>query len=134
MFLFKAKAAAIAELERVAKEHGVTLEQVRAFLDAHPRFDSGLHKPPHAAAGSAADLVMEIAPLIKSTRWERTVADAKKAAKVSADVLRESPQKVVTTATRASAKAVQIAGWLKEDWSAYRDSRKSARQGVGATA
>ena len=84
MYLFKAKACGRSPSSSASlEEHGVTLEQVRAFLDAQPAATRrALHKPPHAAAGSAADLVMEIAPLIKSTRWERTVADAKKAAKV----------------------------------------------------
>ena len=49
-----------------AKEQGVTREQVARSSTRIPRFNSGLHKPPHAAAGSAADLVMEIAPLIKT--------------------------------------------------------------------
>jgi predicted nucleotide-binding protein (sugar kinase/HSP70/actin superfamily) len=126
MYMFKAKAAAIKELERVCTEQGVTLEQVRAFLDAHPRFASGLHKPPHGAAGSAADLVIEIAPLLNSTRWQRTVKTAKGAAKAGASALRNSPQAIATTASRASARATEIAGWLKEDYRTYRETRKAA--------
>jgi predicted nucleotide-binding protein (sugar kinase/HSP70/actin superfamily) len=126
MYLFKAKAAALAELERVCKEQGVTLEQVRAYLDTHPSFASGLHKPPHAAAGSAADVVMEVAPFLKTTRWERTKKVAESAAKKSADALRHSPKALSTTATRAAAKAQEIAGWLKEDIKTYRESRATA--------
>ncbi len=126
MYLFKAKAAAIAELERVCNEQGVTLEQVRAFLDAHPRFASGLHKPPHAAAGSAADVVVEMAPLIKMTRWERTVDAAKSAARSSTGALRNSPHVVAVGASRAAAKASEIAGWIKEDIRSYRDTRATA--------
>src|SRR5258707_9064760 len=62
MYMFKAKAAATAELERVCKEQGVTVEEVRDFLDANPRYASPLHKPPHRAAGSASDVVMHVAP------------------------------------------------------------------------
>src|SRR5258707_3077787 len=72
MYLFKAKAAALAELERVCKEQGVTLDQVRAYLDSHPSIASCLHKPPHAAAGSAAENAMEGDPFLKKTHWERT--------------------------------------------------------------
>jgi predicted nucleotide-binding protein (sugar kinase/HSP70/actin superfamily) len=126
MYLFKAKAAAIAELERVCKDQGVTVEQVRAFLDSHPRIASGLHKPPHAAAGSAADVVMEIAPLLKTTRWQRTKKVAEAAMKSGADALRSSPRTIATTATRAAAKAQEIAGWIKEDIRTYRETRASA--------
>jgi predicted nucleotide-binding protein (sugar kinase/HSP70/actin superfamily) len=126
MYLFKAKAAAIAELERVCKQQGVTVDQVRAFLDAHPRLASGLHKPRHSAAGSAADIVMEIAPLIKSTRWQRTKKVAETAVKSGAQALRNSPQAISDAATRAAAKAQVIAGWIKEDVKAYRESRVQA--------
>src|SRR5262249_36386766 len=123
MYLFKAKAAAIAELERACKEQGVTVDQVRAFLDAHPRLASGLHKPRHSRAGSAADVVMEIAPLIKTTRWQRTRKAAEAAVRNGAQALRNSPQAISEAATRAAAKAQVIAGWIKEDVKAYRESR-----------
>jgi hypothetical protein len=78
----------IAELERVCVDQGVTLEQVRAFLDAHPRMASGLSaKPPHAAAGSAADIVMAVAPPHDDSR-ERTKKVAEHAVKTGAEVLR----------------------------------------------
>src|SRR5580700_10701646 len=71
MYLFKAKQAALAEYERALEEHGVTREQVRAFLAANPRYASPLHKAPHSYAGNGADLVAEIAPLITKTRVQR---------------------------------------------------------------
>jgi predicted nucleotide-binding protein (sugar kinase/HSP70/actin superfamily) len=126
MYLFKAKAAAVAELERVCKEQGVTVEQVRAFLDANPRLASGLHKPPHAVAGSAGDLVSEIAPLIKTTRWQRTKKAAEDAMKSGREVLHNSPAAIAGAATRAAAKAQEIAGWIKEDIKTYRESRAQA--------
>jgi predicted nucleotide-binding protein (sugar kinase/HSP70/actin superfamily) len=63
MFLFKAKQRAQQEMEAALEQHGVTLEQVREFL-ANSRYANPLHKAPHRAAGSAADLVHEVAPLI----------------------------------------------------------------------
>jgi hypothetical protein len=126
MYLFKAKAAAIAELERVCKEQGVTLEQVRAYLDGHPSIGSGLHKPPHRAAGSAADVVMEVAPLLKTTRWQRTRKTALDVMESTRATLRRSPGAIATAATRASDKAHEIAGWLREDLKTYRESRASA--------
>jgi predicted nucleotide-binding protein (sugar kinase/HSP70/actin superfamily) len=126
MYLFKAKAAAVAELERVCREQGVTLDQVRAFLDAHPHVASGLHKPPHAAAGSAADVVMEVAPLLTTTRWQRTRKAAEGAMKNGVEALRHSPRTIAGAATRAAAKAQEIAGYIKEDVRTYRESRASA--------
>jgi hypothetical protein len=41
-------------------------------------------------------------------------------------VLRQSPRAIATNATRAAAKAQEIAGWLKEDIKAYRESRATA--------
>src|SRR5258708_10719937 len=71
MYLFKAKQAAVSEYQRALSENGVTLEQVRAFLAANPRYGSALHKAPHAYAGNCADLVAEIAPYITKTRMQR---------------------------------------------------------------
>jgi predicted nucleotide-binding protein (sugar kinase/HSP70/actin superfamily) len=127
MYLFKAKAAAAAELERVCAEQGVSLEQVRAFLAANPKYGSPLHKPPHAAAGSAADLVTEVAPLIKLGTWERTVHRARGAAQATAKVLKSSPQAISESAGRARTRASTIAGWLKEDLATYRETRASKK-------
>jgi predicted nucleotide-binding protein (sugar kinase/HSP70/actin superfamily) len=126
MYLFKARAAAVAELERVCAEHGVTLEQVRAFLEANPRFASPLHKAPHAAAGSAADLVTQVAPLIKHSAWERAASAAKTRVEAGARALRRSPSAMAKTATSAVATARQVAGWLKEDIRTYRETRAAA--------
>src|SRR3954451_16085845 len=64
MYLFKAKQAAINEYERVCSENGVTRDQVKAFLEANPRYANALHKAPHRVSGNCADLVAEVAPLI----------------------------------------------------------------------
>src|SRR5215471_18894215 len=126
MYLFKAKAAALAELERVCEEQGVTLAQVRAFLTAHPRYASPLHRAPHAAAGSAADLVAQVAPLMRSTHWERALKTAKAGAAIGARALRSSPATMAKTANGAVAAARQVAGWIKEDIRTYRASRAQA--------
>jgi predicted nucleotide-binding protein (sugar kinase/HSP70/actin superfamily) len=126
MYLFKAKAAAIAELERVCKEQGISLDQARAFLEANPRYGAALHKAPHAAAGTAADLVCEIAPLINASRLERTAKKAKAAVSDGVSALQKAPHTLAATATRAAAKAQEIAGWLKEDLKTYRATRATA--------
>src|SRR4029077_2184135 len=52
MYLFKAKLAAVAEYDRALSEHGVTREEVRAFLDANPKYRGALHKAGHSYAGN----------------------------------------------------------------------------------
>jgi hypothetical protein len=76
MYMFKARIAAEKELAKAYEEAGVTEAEVRAFLDAHPRYASPLHHAPHKVAGSAANLVYEVAPLIKQSALERTVRKA----------------------------------------------------------
>ncbi|MDP3276288.1 MAG: 2-hydroxyglutaryl-CoA dehydratase [Deltaproteobacteria bacterium] len=79
MYMFKGRAAAEAEFERALTENNVTLEQVRGYLAANPKskFNSPLYKPAHRYAGTAADLVAEIAPYITQTAVQRTVVRAK---------------------------------------------------------
>jgi predicted nucleotide-binding protein (sugar kinase/HSP70/actin superfamily) len=71
MYLYKARIAAEEELARAFEETGVTRADVEAFLARNPRYASPLHHAPHHAAGSAASLVHELAPLIKLSRRER---------------------------------------------------------------
>jgi predicted nucleotide-binding protein (sugar kinase/HSP70/actin superfamily) len=82
MYMFKARAAAEAELERACTEHGVTVDQVRSYIatPAGKRFRSSLYKPPHAYAGTAADMVAAIAPYITKTATERATLQAKQTA------------------------------------------------------
>ncbi|MCC7170225.1 MAG: 2-hydroxyglutaryl-CoA dehydratase [Planctomycetes bacterium] len=80
MYMFKARIAAEQELEKALADTGLTLDEVRAFLKANPKFAGPLHYPPHKVAGTAANLVHEVAPYIKQTRLERTLGSAKRMA------------------------------------------------------
>ena len=73
MYMFKARLAAQEELARTYRELGVTEEQVRAFLAKNPKFANPLHHAPHAVAGSAANLVHEVAPIMRQSMAERAV-------------------------------------------------------------
>ncbi|HXX65667.1 MAG TPA: 2-hydroxyglutaryl-CoA dehydratase [Polyangiaceae bacterium] len=124
MYLFKAKQAAALELDRACQEHGVTLEQVRAFVAKHPRFASSLHKPPHRYAGAAADLVAEVAPHITMSAGARVQRRAVEWAKRSSDGARKSPRAVVALLKNAAGAAPEIASRVKEDLTAYREMRR----------
>lgn len=99
MYLYKARIAAEAELARAYEQNGVTEAEVRTFLEQNPEYASALHHSPHHpdVAGSAANLVFEVAPLIKMTRLERTLASAKLAAVKVAHVAKATPG-VITAA------------------------------------
>jgi predicted transcriptional regulator len=95
MYMFKARIAAEEELKKAYEDAGVTEEEVRAFLAANPKYASPLHHSPHVAAGSAANLVYEVAPLIKHTRVERAAAAAKSAAASVVDFAKGLPGRAV---------------------------------------
>jgi predicted nucleotide-binding protein (sugar kinase/HSP70/actin superfamily) len=132
MYLFKAKQAAVAELDRACEEHGVTMDQVRALLAAKPRFARTLHKAPHSYAGSAADLVAEVAPYIKHSRAQRWSDLVASAAKRSGEAARRTPQSVVRVVSNARAAAPELASRLKEDVALYREVRRAKKQAMQA--
>jgi len=91
MYTFKARQVAEAELQKTLDDCGVTAEQVRAFLAANPRFNSPLHKPPHVHAGTAADLVREVAPRITKSRLERAADGLGRAADLARKAAAAAP-------------------------------------------
>ena len=91
MYLYKARIAAEQELQQAYTDCGVTEEQVRAFLRDNPEYASPLHHSPHVAAGSAANLVHEVAPLINQSRAERLLNQAKDAASWVAGTAKKAP-------------------------------------------
>src|SRR5262249_41485650 len=60
MQLFKAKQLAQKEVDKALADVGMTIEEVRAYLDKHPSLASAFHRAPHRAGCTAADLVYEV--------------------------------------------------------------------------
>jgi predicted nucleotide-binding protein (sugar kinase/HSP70/actin superfamily) len=127
MYLFKARQAAAVELERACGEHGVTIEQVKAFVSASPRFGGSLHKAPHAYAGTAADLVAEVAPYITKSRASRWRERGAALVKRSGDAARQSPHMVITLFRSAAAAAPEVAARVKEDVTLLRQMRRAKK-------
>jgi predicted nucleotide-binding protein (sugar kinase/HSP70/actin superfamily) len=125
MYLFKAKQAAAAELERACAEHGVSIEQVRALLEATPRFAGSLHKAPHRYAGTGADLVAQVAPYITKSRAQRWRDRLGSIAQHSGGMARRSPHMVVQMFKTAAAAAPEVAARVKEDVAMYRELRRA---------
>jgi hypothetical protein len=111
MYLFKAKQAANDELERSYAMHGVTKEDVDAYLAKHPRFAHPLHKAPHSAAGSGADLVHEVAPRVTTPAWRR----AKNAIAMAITDAKKKAPELLAKAMEARAHAPELWQMAKED-------------------
>ncbi|WP_437740539.1 2-hydroxyglutaryl-CoA dehydratase [Sorangium sp. So ce1504] len=98
MYMFKARIVAEQELTRAYEEAGVTEAEVRAFLARNPKYASPLHHAPHRVAGSAANLVYEVAPLIKQTAAERALGKARAAAGALRGAVMAAPAKAKAAA------------------------------------
>jgi hypothetical protein len=71
LYLFKAREQAEAEVAKALEETGLTMDQVRAYLKAHPGLDSPIRLPPHRAACTAADVVYMVHDHMHTTRLQR---------------------------------------------------------------
>jgi predicted nucleotide-binding protein (sugar kinase/HSP70/actin superfamily) len=74
MYLFKARAAAQAEFDNALSETGLSLEELRNYVKAHPRFSRALYMPAHRVASTAADFVYAVAEHKSTTPFGRAVA------------------------------------------------------------
>lgn len=119
MYMFKARLASQDELQKALDSRGLTIEEVRAFLEANPKYASPFHHAPHSYAGSAANLVAEVAPLIKLSSRERAVLKAKGAASAIGAAVKAAPAKA--TAAYATVTNPEVWSQLREDYSLLRD-------------
>jgi DNA-binding transcriptional MerR regulator len=88
MQLFKAKQLAQKEVDKALADVGMTIEEVRAYLDKHPSLSHAFHRAPHKAGCTAADLIYEVGARKNRLRYAKDQLVAKltgKAAKDHAD-------------------------------------------------
>jgi predicted nucleotide-binding protein (sugar kinase/HSP70/actin superfamily) len=123
MYLFKAKQAAAAELERACEEQGVTIDQVRAYLETAPKMRSALFKADHVYAGTAADVVAAVAPYLKKTPAQRWKERAVRFVTGSKEVAKKSPHMVIKLAQAAVTDGPSVAKRAIEDVKLYRELR-----------
>jgi predicted nucleotide-binding protein (sugar kinase/HSP70/actin superfamily) len=119
MYMFKARIAAENELVRAYEKTGLTEAQVRGFLAKNPKFASPLHHSPHTVAGSAANLVYEVAPLIQQSAVTRATSRAKSIAKSTLGFVTSLPE-VATKAAKTVADP-ELHDRLQQDWLLIRD-------------
>jgi predicted nucleotide-binding protein (sugar kinase/HSP70/actin superfamily) len=116
MFLFKARLAAQREYGELLAKLGVTAEDVRAFNAKHPALASGLHRAPHAAAGTAADRLAEIAPYLGKSEAEIRVLRAKALAKRAVSAAKALPATLATLRGRLKERAPVLVAQAREEW------------------
>ena len=62
MKLYEAKVKAREELDHVLGEHNVTVEQVRAYVNKHPKYSRSIRSlPHHHGISTASNFVAEVA-------------------------------------------------------------------------
>jgi predicted nucleotide-binding protein (sugar kinase/HSP70/actin superfamily) len=116
MFLFKARLAAQREYAELLAKLGVSADDVRAFLSTHPDLASGLRRSPHAAAGSAADRLAEVAPYLGKTDAEIRVVRAKAFAKNALAAVRALPETLAVFRGRLKERAPILFAQAREEW------------------
>ncbi len=79
MYMFKARERARLEFQAALDQHGITEEQAREFVKG-TRYEHPFYKAPHRAAGTGADLIHEIGPLVGKGRLGRAKVHASRAA------------------------------------------------------
>lgn len=118
MYLFKAKQAAQAEFEQALKDTNLTLEQVREYLKKDKRLASALHKPPHVATTTGADLVYEVASLYGKSKLERALTRVKRVAstvhELVSETARTAPEKVPAAAKLVKQASLELGEIAKE--------------------
>ncbi|HEV3030447.1 MAG TPA: 2-hydroxyglutaryl-CoA dehydratase [Polyangia bacterium] len=116
MFLFKARLAAQREYVELCARLGVSPDDVRAFLAAHPALATGLRRSPHAAAGSAADRLAEVAPYIGKSEGEIRVLRAKALAARALEAARGLPATLNALRGRLKERAPILFAQAREEW------------------
>jgi predicted nucleotide-binding protein (sugar kinase/HSP70/actin superfamily) len=95
MYLYKARISAEEELATALRDTGVTREQVEQFLRDNSEYASPLHHAPHGkAACEAANLVYQVAPLIKHSRLKRGVMALEQGGRRAAQAAAAAPGRV----------------------------------------
>jgi hypothetical protein len=114
MYLFKARQAAADDFQKALDTTGLTVERIRAFLKDNPKYGAGLHKAPHYAASTPADLVFEVAEIIDLTPAQRVKRTAEKAAKGTWSFLTRAAKDAPSNARAAAAFVAEASKELAE--------------------
>ncbi len=116
MFLFKARQAAHKEYQQMLDRFGLEVEQVQEFLRRHPRWASPLYRAPHGAAGTAADRLAEIAPLVGKSEIEIRGLAARAAWKRAVSATRALPGWLGRMRRKLVERTPMLVAQAREEW------------------
>ncbi len=116
MFLFKARLAAQKEYQEMLAKLGVNAQTVAAFFATHPKYGSGLHRASHAAAGTAADRLAEVAPLLGKSTAEVRIIEAKLAAQKLVGAVRALPGVLGKLRKKIATRSPALFAQAREEW------------------
>jgi predicted nucleotide-binding protein (sugar kinase/HSP70/actin superfamily) len=116
MFLFKARIAAQKEYSDLLERFGLTSEQVADFFARHPRWSTGLHRAPHAAAGTAADRLMEVAPFVGKSEMQIRLLEARAVALRTVEAVRGLPGWLAKTRRKLVERSPVLFAQAREEW------------------
>jgi hypothetical protein len=114
MYLFKARQAALEEFEKALADTGLTRERLKSFLDKNPGYGGPLHKSPHSACATGADLVYEVAEVVDMSKLQRVVHRTRVLASEGAKYFREAAVNAPSNAKAAASLVGQGAKELAE--------------------
>lgn len=109
MFLFKAQKNAERELETALEDTGLSLEEVKAYIAATPKFRDPLYFPTQRqkVACKAARMVHDVYDHMNTSKWDRAKAKAKGFAGSVQDMTRD--------AVRATPKAAKVSSTVAKE-------------------
>ena len=118
MQLFKAKQLAQKETDKALADVGMTMDEVRAYLNKHPSLTSAFHRSPHKAGCTTADLVYEVGArknklsyvknkLVNAVTGKQDKADAK-AHETLLDIARKAAAKTNKKHTAVASVAPEV--------------------------
>jgi len=120
MFLFKARQAAQQEYSEMLDRLGTTKAEIEAFFARHPRFASPLRRAPHAAAGTAADRLAEIAPYLGKSELGVRLAETKTSLTRLQTAIRGIPGWLANTRRKLIERGPTLFAQAKEEWAEAR--------------
>jgi predicted nucleotide-binding protein (sugar kinase/HSP70/actin superfamily) len=138
MFLFKARLAAQAEYAAALDKLGIKEADVHAFLAKHKRYNSPLRRAPHAAAGTAADRLAELAPMLGKSPLGVRLTEARALADRAVAAAKATPAWLAGLRKKLAVRGPDLMAQAREEWIVAKpiiveNVRQRARDGLQKT-
>jgi hypothetical protein len=114
MFLFKARQRAQAEMDQTLAEYGITRQQAQEFL-ASTRYGHALYRAPHRVAGSGADLIHQIGPLVGKSKLGQARVHAERAVQRAREFVQKDAKHALAGARRVAPYLPAVAHWAAKE-------------------